>query len=225
MKTCPVCRENYPAEFVHCTNDGALLFEGQDAAGGTAGWPPAPGMGAGYPSQQNLLAARKKSGRKTLLIVAVVALVVLVPVLLIVALIAIPTMGSMKKQANETSAIQTLRVIEQAETMYEAIYPDQGFACSLAALGGDPASGPASPVAAQLLPGGLASGVKSGYVFSIGNCTAVQTKGGERIAGYVVTAVPLTVGKTGRRGFCGDESGSIKADPEGGTNCTESLGP
>jgi len=32
------------------------------------------------------------------------------------------------------------------------------------------------------------------------------------------------VGKTGDRGFCSDEGGTIKFDPAGGTNCTQSLG-
>ena len=44
------------------------------------------------------------------------------------------------------------------------------------------------------------------------------------ITGYTVTAVPQTVGKSGDRGFCSDQFGSIKFDPAGGTNCTQSLG-
>jgi type IV pilus assembly protein PilA len=32
------------------------------------------------------------------------------------------------------------------------------------------------------------------------------------------------VGKTGDRGFCSDQSGIIKFDPAGGTNCTQTLG-
>jgi type IV pilus assembly protein PilA len=216
MKTCPVCRANYPAEFAHCTNDGAQLVDMPQAAWGATGPVAVPGMGAGYPSQQGMLAAQTESRSKTVLIVVVVALVVLIPVLLIVALIAIPTIGSLKKAANETAAIKSLQAIEQAEMMYAASYPDQGYACSLAVLGGDPA--------AQILQGELASGVKSGYVFSIANCTRVSTKGGERIVGFVVTAVPQVIGKTGNRGFCADESAAIKADLAGGTNCTEPLG-
>jgi type IV pilus assembly protein PilA len=31
------------------------------------------------------------------------------------------------------------------------------------------------------------------------------------------------VGKTGDRGFCSDQFGSIKYDPAGGANCTQNL--
>ena len=37
------------------------------------------------------------------------------------------------------------------------------------------------------------------------------------------TRVPNTVGRTGNRGFCMDESAIIKFDPAGGTNCTQSI--
>jgi hypothetical protein len=42
----------------------------------------------------------------------------------------------------------------------------------------------------------------------------------DRYNSYVVTAVPQTVGKTGDRGFCSDQSGAIKFDPAGASNCT-----
>jgi type IV pilus assembly protein PilA len=32
------------------------------------------------------------------------------------------------------------------------------------------------------------------------------------------------VGKTGNRGFCSDEFGTIKQDPAGGTNCVQNVG-
>ena len=69
----------------------------------------------------------------------------------------------------------------------------------------------------------LASGIKSGYIFAISNCTKVNLNGTDRITGYQITAVPQTVGKTGNRGFCSDEFGTIKSDPAGGTNCTQPL--
>jgi type IV pilus assembly protein PilA len=106
---------------------------------------------------------------------------------------------------------------------YESTYPANGYACSLTALGGDPSAGAPSPVAAQMLQGDLTSGFKSGYVFSIGNCTKVTVNSTDRFTGYSVTAVPQTVGKSGDRGFCSDQFGTIKADPAGGTNCTQLL--
>ncbi|MGA3159592.1 MAG: prepilin-type cleavage/methylation domain-containing protein [Terracidiphilus sp.] len=138
-------------------------------------------------------------------------------------LLSIPTFGHMKNQANERVALRSMQTIEQAELMYSVTYPSKGYACSLRALGGDPSAGPPSAEAAQVLPGDLASGFKSGYIFNLSNCTRISKNGMERVEGYTVTAVPQTVGKTGNRGFCSDESGVIKYDPAGGSNCTQPL--
>jgi type IV pilus assembly protein PilA len=150
-------------------------------------------------------------------------LLIVIAIILILMLMAIPTVGSLKKQANETSAIQSIRAITQAELQYESTYPTNGYACSLAELGGDPKSGAPTTAAAQMLQTDLASGFKSGYIFTIGNCTKVTLNSTERVTGYQVTAVPQTVGQTGNRGFCSDQFGTIKADPAGATNCTQNL--
>jgi type IV pilus assembly protein PilA len=143
------------------------------------------------------------------------------PAFLFILMLAVPTSHSMKKRADETSAIRSIQAIQQAEMQYEFTYPANGFACSLAALGGDPSAGAPSPSAAQLLPGDLASGERSGYIFTITNCAKSALSGSERVDGYTVTAIPATVGKTGDRGFCGDQFGDIKFDPAGGTDCTQ----
>jgi type IV pilus assembly protein PilA len=151
-------------------------------------------------------------------------LLIVIAIILILMLMAIPTIGGLKKQANEVSAQNSVQVIMKAEMQYESTFPSNGYACSLAALGGDPKSGAPSPAAAQLLQSDLAAGIKSGYIFSIGNCTKVNLNGTDRITGYQITAVPQTVGKTGNRGFCSDEFGTIKADPAGGSNCVQGVG-
>jgi len=114
-----------------------------------------------------------------------------------------------------------MQTINKAEIQYDSTYPANGFSCTLAALGGDPSAGPASPTAAQILQPDISSGFKSGYIFTIGNCTKVSINGTDRITSYTVTAVPQTVGKTGDSGFCSDQFGTIKSDPTGGTNCTQ----
>jgi type IV pilus assembly protein PilA len=144
-------------------------------------------------------------------------------IICLLALLAIPTLNTSKKQAYEYSAIQSVRTIQQAELMYSETYPSHGYACSLRALGGDPSAGQPSAGAAQLLPNDLALGIKSGYVFTISNCTRASLSDTERVTGYTITAVPQDVDKTGRRGFCSDEFGAIKYDPTGGTNCTQPL--
>jgi type IV pilus assembly protein PilA len=151
-------------------------------------------------------------------------LLIVMAIIAILMLIAIPTMGNLTRQANEMSAMQSVRAIMQAQLQYSTTYPVNGFACSLTALGGDPKTGAPSATSAQLLQSDLSSGIKSGYMFTISNCTKVNLNGTDRITGYQVTAVPETVGKTGNRGFCSDEFGTIKQDPAGGTNCVQNVG-
>jgi len=151
-------------------------------------------------------------------------LLIVMAIIAILMLIAIPTVGSLKKKANDLSAIQSIHTIINSENMYESNYPTSGFACSLAAMGGDPKSGAPSATSAQLIQPDLASGLKSGYIFNVTNCTKINAGGTDRITGYTVTAVPQTVGSTGDRAFCSDQSGIIKFDPAGGSNCTQTLG-
>jgi type IV pilus assembly protein PilA len=162
--------------------------------------------------------SRKKHNGFTL-----IELLIVIAIILILMLMAIPTVGSIKKKANETSAINSMKVITGAELQYDSSYPATGYACALSALGGEPSSGAPSPTGAQLIQPDLASGEKSGYTFSISNCTKVSANGTDRITGYTLTAVPQTVGKTGDRGFCSDQFGNIKYDPAGGTGCTQQL--
>ena len=147
-------------------------------------------------------------------------LLIVIAIILILMLMAIPTIGSLKKSANRTSAIQSVRAIQQAEMQYESTYPSNGYACSLPALGGDASIGAPSATAAQILKSDITSGFKDGYIFTITCSSKVTVNGTDRATAYTITAVPQTIGKTGDSGFCGDDSG-IKSDPTGGTNCTQ----
>lgn len=172
------------------------------------------------------LFARRRRGARTSATAngfTLMELLIVIAIILILMLMAIPTFSSLRKRANETSAINSVQVINKAEIQYQSTYPTNGFACSLQALGGDPAAGAPSPTSAQILQQDLATGDKSGYIFTIGNCTKVTINGQDRYTGYKVTAVPETVGKTGDRGFCSDEFGAIKQDPAGTTNCSQPL--
>ena len=150
-------------------------------------------------------------------------LLIVMSIMIILMLIAIPNFISMKASANETSAMQSLRAIYQAQIQYQTSFPANGFACSLPALGGNASAGPPSPQAAQVLQGELAQGQKSGYTFNIVNCTKVTVNNQDMYTSYEVTAVPQAVGKSGHKGFCIDQAGEIKADISGGTNCTQSI--
>jgi len=150
-------------------------------------------------------------------------LLIVMSIILILMAVAIPNFMNMRSQANETSAMQSLRAINSAEIQYQTNYPANGFSCNLSQLGGDPKAGAPSPQAAQMLPSDLASGYKSGYTFKIINCTKVTVNNQDVITSFEATGVPQSLGKTGHRGFCMDQTGEIKSDPSGGTNCTQPI--
>ena len=126
-------------------------------------------------------------------------LLIVIAIILILMLMAIPTIGSLTKKGNETSAINSVQTVTKAEIQYQSSYPANGFACSLPALGGDPNAGPPTPTGAQILQGDLTSGYKSGYIFTITCSNKVTINGTDRSNGYTITAVPQTVGKTGTK--------------------------
>jgi len=152
-----------------------------------------------------------------------IELLIVMSVMLILMTLAVPQMLKLTKQAHETSAIQSVRTIGQAQLQYNSAYPANGFSCSLSTLGGDPKSGAPSSQAAQLVPPDLAGGQKAGYTFSITNCTKVTVNNQDMYTGYEITAVPNSIGRTGDRGFCSDENNAIRYDPAGGTNCTQPI--
>ena len=152
-----------------------------------------------------------------------IELLIVMSVILILMTLAVPAMQKVIKRGNETSAIASLHDLTAQENTYNSTYPTHGFACSLAAMGGKPDAGAPTAEAAQLIPEDLASGNKSGYTFTISNCTKVTVNNQDQYTSYQITAVPNTVGHSGDRGFCTDENGQIRYDPKGGTNCTELL--
>jgi type IV pilus assembly protein PilA len=153
-----------------------------------------------------------------------IELLIVMSIMLILMSLAVPQILKLTKQANEVSAQQSVRTIGQAELQYHSAYPQNGFACSIAQLGGVPGSGAATAQAAQLLDPALAAGQKSGYTFAITNCTKVTINNQDMFTSYQITAVPQSVGRTGDAGYCSDENNIIKKDPAGGTNCTVAVG-
>jgi type IV pilus assembly protein PilA len=149
-----------------------------------------------------------------------IELLIVMSIMLIIMAFAVPQMLKVKKTADETSAVQTMRTIGSAESSYNGAYG--GYACPLASLGGDPKTGAPTAQAAQLLdPALAAAGQKSGYTFTVTCGSKVTINNQDVYNSYEVTGVPQTVGRTGDRGYCSDENNIIKFDPTGGTNCTQ----
>jgi len=143
--------------------------------------------------------------------------------LLILAALVIPATQSVIRHGNEASAMNVLKLINTEEQAYNMMYPQRGYACSLAQLGGNERTGPASADAAQLIPDELSSGHKAGYSFMFQSCVKSTIKGQDQVTSYKLTAIPIDLGHTGQFGYCTNETGQITFDRKGGVNCTEPL--
>ena len=118
---------------------------------------------------------------------------------LIFAAIMIPCFVDSRTAANESSAVGSLRTVANAQNSFSKEHPDKDFATSLGELGPPPGD--------NQIDSALASGAKSGYVFTF-NPGSPDSSG--RRTKYAVTAQPRTFEKTGDRSFFVDESGLIR---------------
>jgi type IV pilus assembly protein PilA len=147
---------------------------------------------------------RKSGGRLTGSGMALTGLVfgylgVSVLPVLIIAAIAIPNLLRARIAANELSAVQAIRAIDDAEIEFAGAHPDIGYTCSLEDLSS--ASGKSG-----LLIRELAGGERHGYVLRIDGCTQHD---------YAVVAVPKTLNQTGVRAFCSTQEAVIRDDLNG----------
>ena len=146
---------------------------------------------------------------------SLIELLIVVTIILIIAAIAIPNLMRSKIQANETSAVGSLRALNESILLYSNTYG--GFPHQLSDMG--PAAGGTAPssTAADLIDSVLASGVKSGYRFAYG---AAATDPSGNVQSYTVTATPVTPGQTGQRSFYTDQSGTIRSTSNGTADVT-----
>lgn len=121
--------------------------------------------------------------------------------ILIIAAIAIPNLLRARMAANEASAVGSLRTLSAACIAYSSHY--QSYPPSLASLG--PSTQP-SAEAANLVTDTLASGQKTGYLFTYEAGT--DANGG--ITTYAAHADPIKEGATGQRHFFVDQTGVIR---------------
>jgi prepilin-type N-terminal cleavage/methylation domain-containing protein len=152
---------------------------------------------------------------------SLIELLIVVAIILIIAAIAIPNLLRSRIAAAEASAVGTLRTMNTAAVSYSSTYGN-GFPPSLAAMGTKtPPSANASCDEAQLVDNVVTSGTKQGYAFNytMANALAAAPKGCTNVGGssYFIEGHPQTVGQTGQRSFCTDQSGVIRYDPTGTT--------
>jgi type IV pilus assembly protein PilA len=143
---------------------------------------------------------------------SLIELLVVVAVTLIIAAIAIPNYIQTKMRANEASAVQNLRNISTAELLYSSTY-GINFSTVLIQLSGNGINPDKNN--AGLIDEVLASGTKSGYVFTYTQLT-VGPNG--HTATYSLSADPQSA-TTGHRHFYTDQTCVIR------TNIAVQAGP
>jgi type IV pilus assembly protein PilA len=155
-----------------------------------------------------------------------IELLIVVAIILIIAAIAIPNLLRSRMAANEASAVGAVRTVVTAQVTYASTY-SSGFSNTLQGLSG-PAGATAdctTPQAELLDPTfNMADPViKSGYKFTMngGSGVTVPTNAcgaTTDLESFSVVAFPITVGTTGTRSFCDDQTGAIMFDPTGALN-------
>jgi len=140
---------------------------------------------------------------------SLIELLIVVAIILIIAAIAIPNLIQSKMSANEATAVQTVRDINTAESVYSIQY-GIGYSQDLPTLGGT--TGTASSTSALLIPDPVAqTGLKNGFQF-IYTVTGNTGPGGTP-SNYTVNANPIAPGNTRRRWFFTDETMVIRQNP------------
>ncbi len=143
---------------------------------------------------------------------SLIELLIVITIILIIITIAVPKYQKTQIFMRETAAIKAIQTIHQMEVQYQSQYGQ--YATSLAELG-PPASGAASPAAADLIGSDLSNGIKQGYKFTL---TGAQ-------GGYVINANPVAYGSDGNRTFFSDQTMVIRENygPEPATANSKPL--
>lgn len=146
---------------------------------------------------------------------SLIELLIVVTIILIIATIAIPNLSKSKIQANETSAVGSMKALNETAILYSNTYG--GFPHALSEMGPPPSGTAASSAAADVIDSVLAGGVKSGYRFTY---APGATDPAGNVLSYSVSATPVAPGTTGQRTFFTDQSGTIRSSANGTADAT-----
>jgi len=128
-----------------------------------------------------------------------VEIMIVVAIIALIAAIAIPNMLRARHNANESSAIASVRTLVSAVESFRANQTPLSYPANLVALSN------ANP---PYIDAVLSSGTKQGYTFAYARAANVNL--------YTLTAIPVTANVTGTRTFFVDQTGVIRVDAAGG---------
>lgn len=151
---------------------------------------------------------------------SLIEVLIVVAVILIIASIAIPNLLRAKLATNQAAAVENVRTINTAAAAYSSMW-NLGYPPTFAAMGGvtgNPSTCGASGLLDEVLS--TAPHWKSGYIFDYqpkGVPETVKPPAGcvDGYYNYLITAVPMVIGRTGNNSYCADQPGVIHFDSTG----------
>ena len=147
---------------------------------------------------------------------SLIELLIVVAIILIIAAIAVPSYLHARIEANESSAVGSLRTVNTAQITFNSSYPTVGYAGSLTALGGTTCN-PPSPTSACLIDTVLAGGTKSGYTFTLAGASGTPN------ASYQLVATPILWDVSGTRYFCSFQDAVVRYSLNAIATCDSSV--
>src|SRR3954470_14257892 len=204
MKTCPNCGQPGLDWHRFCMRCGMDITAVPASAAPPQYAAPDPNVQQAAPQQYYAAAPAKTSAKTIWLIVGAVAILPAIAIVLIIAAIAIPNLLRARIAANEASAVGSVRTINAAAASYQSQF--KHYPEGLASMG--PAVAGVGPeFGAGLIDNTLASGKKSGYVFTY---HGIDTQHDGTFDDYEVTACPEKRNQSGVRCFYSDSSSVIR---------------
>ncbi|MFY9675538.1 MAG: prepilin-type N-terminal cleavage/methylation domain-containing protein [Terriglobales bacterium] len=147
---------------------------------------------------------------------SLIELLIVVAIILIIAAIAVPSYLHARIDANESSAVGSVRTINSAEIAYSSAYPTVGFAGDLTSLGGSSCNPPSSS-SSCMIDTLLAGGLKSGYTFTM------QGASGTPNSSYQFIATPNVWDVSGIRYFCSFQDAVVRYSLNAISTCDASI--
>jgi type IV pilus assembly protein PilA len=145
--------------------------------------------------------------------ISLIELVIVGAIILIIPAIAIPNLLRARIAANEVSAVNSIRTLNDAQIMFQATYFDVGYASTIAQLGPSASSGCTTPSSTNaclvdwsLAQASTAATAKSGYYFEVTPATLNGI-----VLGYTLNGMPASANQTGVHGFCSNEDAVIRS--------------